>query len=479
MLSWLSGTAEMLVIQAPQVAARLLAQAVASLPATSAQRGQLASQLADALYRTGNRDAAAEMASRELGRAADSDALVSLHWTLALCHMSAGSYAESLATLDRALEIPGLTARHRGRLLGLAARTHSNFGESETADRVARIALAAADEARDTWAIVWALQTMACIAMAQGRLTDLLLLLDRGLAAAQDDPALTDLRLLLQINKAAALCNLDRLEEALATARQVRELADQVGATYRLTQALIVLAQTLFENGRWDDALAEMAVVPQSMKEHATACCELGIAALISFHRDDAAAAREFLAAADPHAARIGRRLIPQLTLARSLDHEHAGALPAALSALTCWLDGGTEEVGLIQDILPDAVRLAVRLGDLGTAQALVTEVTDFAATQETPSVRGNALYCRGLLGRDAPLLLAAAQEYERAGRPLLRARAMEGAALAHADAGRWEQARAAQASATQLYGLLGASVDVARMRSAFATAAAPTRPAA
>jgi len=194
-----------------------------------------------------------------------------------------------------------------------------------------------------------------------------------------------------------------------------------------------------------------------------------------SFHRSDAPAARGFLSAADPHAARIGRRLIPPLALARSLDHELAGALPAALSALTCWLDGGTEETGQIQDILPDAVRLAVRIGDLGTAQALVREATDFAATRGTPSVRGNALYCRGLLGHDASLLLAAAEEYEQASRPLLRAGALEGAASAHADAGDWEQARAVLASAIQLYSWLGASVDVARTRAAFETVGALT----
>ena len=57
LLSWLADTADVLVAQAPQVAADLLRCAVASCPAGSARHGLLVSRLADALYRTG--DAAA------------------------------------------------------------------------------------------------------------------------------------------------------------------------------------------------------------------------------------------------------------------------------------------------------------------------------------------------------------------------------------------------------------------------------------
>ena len=65
-------------------------------------------------------------------------------------------------------------------------------------------------------------------------MTDALPLFDRALTVTQADPALTDLRLLLQINKAVTLGDLDRYEEALAAARQARHLADQVGAALRL-----------------------------------------------------------------------------------------------------------------------------------------------------------------------------------------------------------------------------------------------------
>ena len=97
-------------------------------------------------------------------------------------------------------------------------------------------------------------------------MVDALPLFDRALAATETDPALTDLRLLLQINKAVTLGNLDRHEEALAAAEQARHLADQVGTTIRLDQAHGALGQLLFETGRWDDALAELEIVPEDLK---------------------------------------------------------------------------------------------------------------------------------------------------------------------------------------------------------------------
>ena len=100
-------------------------------------------------------------------------------------------------------------------------------------------------------------------------LTDALPLYDRGLAVTETDPGLTDLGLLLQINKAATLFNLDRHDEALTTAERARQLADQVGTTVRLGQAHGILSQLFFETGRWDDALAEIETVPTDLKEPA------------------------------------------------------------------------------------------------------------------------------------------------------------------------------------------------------------------
>jgi DNA-binding CsgD family transcriptional regulator/tetratricopeptide (TPR) repeat protein len=468
MLDWLARTADSLVAQAPGVAGELLTRAVASSPAASGQYGWLASRLADALYRVGDRAEAEQVANRALEYATEPDLLVDLHWTLTQCRILAGLSAESLATLDRALASPGISARHRARLLVLAARTHSNLGEVDKAGRVATSALAAASEAGDNWAMGWALHVLALVTSAQGRMADALPLFDRALTVTQADPALTDLRLLLQLNKAVTLGNLDRYEEALAAAGQARDLADQVGTTMRLAQAHGALGQLLFQTGRWDDALTEVEMVHEDLKEPAGACCDLGIAAAISFHRGEVDAARRYLAASAPHAERLGHRLITSLALTRSLDCEHNGALPEALGALTNALDGSTEEVEEIEDLLPDAVRLAAQTGDTGTAQALADQAAALAAESEIPHRQANALYCRGLLDHDAPRLLAAAERYDDAGRPLLNAKALEAAAEHFVDTGDRGQARDAFTRAVEVYTSLGAAADVARLQATF-----------
>jgi DNA-binding CsgD family transcriptional regulator len=467
-LSWLARTAEPLVGQAPRVAAELLSQAVASSPAGSAQHDCLVGRLADALYRVGDTAEAEEVANRALVHAVEPDLLVDLHWTLAQCRMRIGRSAESLATLNRALASPRISARHRARLLVLAARTHSNLGEVEKAGRVAAAALAAASEAGDNWAIGWALHVLTIVTAVQGQITDALPLFDRALTVTQADPALTDLRLLLQINNAVTLGNLDQYEEALAAARQARHLADQVGTAIRLAQAHSALGQLLFETGRWDDALAEVEVLHEDLKEPAAACCDHGIAAVIGFHRGEITAARRHLAAAVPHAKRIGNRLIGPLALARSLDCEHADALPEALAVLTAGFADNTEELEEIEDLLADAVRLATKTGDLGTARALAGHATALAAESEIPHRQANALYCRGLLDHDGTRLLAAAERYGDASRPLLSAKALEAAAGDFVRTDDRGQARAAFTRAVEIYTSLGAATDAARLQTRF-----------
>ena len=155
----------------------------------------------------------------------------------------------------------------------VAARTHSSFGEVETAGQVARIALAAAEEAGDTWAMGWALHVLSLVTAVQGRLAESLPLSDRALIVTRSDPGLADLRLLLQINKAVTLGNLDRYEEAVAVAREALaprgpgRHGDPAGSG-ALRPGAVPL-----RDGRWDDALAEIERLPENLQEPGAACC--------------------------------------------------------------------------------------------------------------------------------------------------------------------------------------------------------------
>jgi DNA-binding CsgD family transcriptional regulator len=467
MLEWLSGTADSLVSQAPGVAVELLTQAVASIPAGSVQHGWLASRLADAIYRTGDWTGAEQVVTRTLPRATDPDLIVDLHWTLTQCRMGAGSAEESIDALEQVLDAPGLTARHRARLLVLAARTYLYLGKIDEASKEANRALASAEEAGDSWATGWALHVLALGAMIRGNLTDALPLYDRGLSVTETDPALTDLGLLLQINKAVALGALNRYEEALATAERARELTDRVGTAIRMAQSHGALAQLLYHTGRWDDVLAEMAVVPQNLKEPTAACCDLALVATIAFHRNDPVSARQHLADAMPHAGRIGLSLAP-LVLARSLDREQAGALSEALAVLKDAFVENQADLGEAEDLFGDAVRLAIKTGEKVTAETLTEQAALLAVGSEIPHREANELYCRGLLDRDPVTLLAAARRYQDAGRPLPRAKALEGAAQVLVENDELGPARDVFNQAVDVYEDLGAEADVNRVLAEF-----------
>ena len=468
MMDWLATSADSLVGQAPAVAADLLGRAVGGIPAGSARHGWLAGRLADALYRTGDRAAAEQVAERALLYATDPDLVVDLHWTLAQCMMLAGSSNESLATVDRALGSPGLSAKHRARLRVLGARTYLNLGDIDATVREANGALDSAAEAGDNWATGWALNVLAIVAAIRGSLLDALPLYERGLAVTETDPALADLGMLLQINKAVTLCNLNRYEEALTTAERARQLADQVGTPFRLGQAHGILGQLFFETGRWDEALAEIEAVPMDLKEPGAACIDLGISAVIGFHRNHPDVARRRLSAADPHMQLIGHRPLPPLLLAQSLDREQAHSTGDALDVLTAAFDDNPDDLGEIEDLFMDWVRLAVTTGNKATAQILTDQAVVLAEGSQIPQRQANAHYCQGMLARDAATLLEAAQRYLNAGRPLPRAKALEAAAECLVEVEDRVGARHAFEQAMEVYEFLGAEADLNRVQAEF-----------
>jgi DNA-binding CsgD family transcriptional regulator len=236
----------------------------------------------------------------------------------------------------------------------------------------------------------------------------------------------------------------------------------------RRVQAHSALGKLLFDTGRWDEAMAEVQVLHEDQKEPAAACVDLGIAAVICFHRGDLPAARRHLAAAVLYAERIGNRVISPLALAHSLDYEHVGAPAEALTVLTAGFAGNAEELDEIEDLLADAVRLAALAGDLDAGRTYAGHATALAADSAIPHRQATEHYCRGLLGHDAVRLLIAADRYRAAGRPLLSAKALEEAAGEFIRTGDRDQGRAAFIRAMEIYTLLGAATDVARLQARF-----------
>jgi ATP/maltotriose-dependent transcriptional regulator MalT len=471
MVRWLAGVGQQLVGQAPRAAIRLLRWAVGGIPAGDAPHDLLTCRLADALYRVGDASEAAEVATGALAYVTEPDLLVDLNWTLTQCRAVGGGLREALASIQRAVGMATIGQQDRARLLVLTARIHQTLGQLEAADRAADRALAAATAAGDRWATGWTLGTMSLAQVMRGEVVDALPTLERALAVAEGDPALADLRLMLQINQASVLGELDRYEDAISAAEQVRRLAEEAGNVVRFAQAQSVLGELLFDVGRWDDALAEVLdPVPAATKNPVVECCDNGVAATIRLHRGDVEASRH-LAEAEQYAALLGEsRVIGALTLARSLDREQADQPVAALAVLMDGLGAEVEEASESADLLADAARLAVSVGDETAAKTVVHRAEALASSSSVPHRLAIAPHCRGLVDRDPAPLLEAAKHYQEAGRLLPRAQALEAAGVVLADAGDISAARTSFTDAFSLYSDLGAEWDLARTQAAFRT---------
>jgi DNA-binding CsgD family transcriptional regulator len=90
------------------------------------------------------------------------------------------------------------------------------------------------------------------------------------------------------------------------------------------------------------------------------------------------------------------------------------------------------------------------------------------ARGSQVPSRQANARYCRGLVDRDACVLLDAAERYAEAGRPLPRAKALEAAAECLVEADDRTAARHAFEQAVEIYEFLGAEADLNRVQAEF-----------
>jgi tetratricopeptide (TPR) repeat protein len=462
---WLVTAAPSLVAQSPSLAVELLRTAVSDPTAGESRTGVLACRLADALFRTGDITEAERVAADTAAVVTDPDLMVDLQWTLTECRAMTGRSAESLAALERTLATPGIDPRHRTRLLVLTARTQRNLGRVHTAVRFASQALTEAEIIGDKWAIAWALHVLIIGAVMRGEVSSALPLFDRAFTVTEDDATLVDLRMLIQVNHAVALGDLDQYERAVVSARDVRDLAERTGSLVRLAQAHCALGELLFEMGLWDDALAEVGAIDDDTKDPGVACCDHGVAALIGFHRGHPDLARRHLELAAPCAERIGDRVVGSLALARSLERECSGATGEALTALTDCLTAQAEELDEMEDLLPDAVRLAVDIGDQSTATQLVERAEMLMERSTVPHRSAAALYCRGLLDRDPDRLLLAARRYGEAGCPLPRAKALEAATIAIAGGRTIDEARAPFTAADHLYTSLGAKFDTNRLR--------------
>jgi len=198
----------------------------------------------------------------------------------------------------------------------------------------------------------------------------------------------------------------DRYGESPGHIEQALGLVRRVGDRRREWFALSEMTYALFMLGRWDEALARLAEIPESQLGLTTQLLSpLSGVLEIHVHRGELDLARQLLARYE-EVGRMGDVQTQTVYLAgaatlRLAEGDHRGALSAAERALA-----GRDAVGIAAQGVKQAVRLgleaAVALGDGGKANELLAVVDELPPGLRPPFLRAVAHRFRARLASDA-----------------------------------------------------------------------------
>jgi DNA-binding CsgD family transcriptional regulator len=459
-IDWLTRTADQLIVRAPQLAVILLRRALASADGETAP--ELRYHLVRALLWDGNASEAEQTARTALAGGGDPAREGVLRWLLVQACYRQGRLAEAQAAAGEALSSPHLTQGEIGRFHGFIALCLLVMLQFDPSEVAARKAITIGEREQDQLAIGYGYESLAGVRMMRGEFEPASELSDRALAAFGGGVQ-PDLQMDPYYVRGYCLVRLDRFAEAdrdLATSVQQNL---QSGGVYAALSSL-VRARMRFLDGRWDDALAEIQTGVDSFDPYSYAVPMGALAALIAIHRGSHAADSEKVPVDDGSVGARSSKFM--LVWAQALVEEaQAGAREALDLLYPVWADGGVmEHPRIIYDICPDLARLAAAAGDQDRVGELAVATQTLAAELPSGTTSGIARLCRGLADNDPDLLLAAAEIFGQAGRPLFEGYAYESGAAILAQRGQGGQAREALDKALALYTQLDAAWDIARL---------------
>jgi DNA-binding NarL/FixJ family response regulator len=474
----------------PTVASALSRRALDLTSPGDPGRGTLTAETLVYLLYAGKAAEAVRLVTAGAGDLADPAAEAEARLNLAHLTMQYAP-ADLVEQCRRALELPGVPAILRIRLLSFLSLGLDLYGNAdgagEAAQDAAKLAQASDDADDDVFTLVprgvqalargdwrqgldlaaqaaarrhgvqgatvrlWlpdSWQTVLLIGLA--RLDEACAFIDAGMQAAQRDGISANIRVWSMLRFRALFCS-GRLADARAEAEATIEMADEIGDGsygYFNHLALYTLARVALHTGDpagLAQARRSAARLGQAREAPATRRLGAWLTALLADAdgADPLAAARE-LAAAGP--------LADADEIAEVLDPLAGGTLSA--TSPRAYADAAT------------LTRILIDAGRRTDAKCTVVRLEDFAALhQDFPFLESAALHARAVLDDDPDIALRAVALSASDPRPLVRAAVLE-------DAGRLlPAARATEAvplleAALESYGAAGAERDAARVRS-------------
>jgi DNA-binding CsgD family transcriptional regulator len=463
-LEWIAAHARELANRTPSLARDLLDSAAARMSASDPRRDTLDPERAGIAFLLGDYEAVLDISGPLLRRSIDPDKRAGSVWLVAYALMRLGRFDESTTVIEETLARHRLGDEWTARLKALLAISFINVSRWDDAIGIADSSPATAS--LDRAAAGYALHARSLIDYWIGRdRTQMIETIDQALDLIGNDPATSDLCLLLLTNRSNPLMDLDRIEEALRVLHEARVVAERSG-TARLDNITLHIADCLFQLGKWDDAQAELETIAGRYNSVLDPLEMCGLLALIAARRDQVGVARRLLgpfADIDLHASTRG--FVRRIVMAQCTLAERGGDPSTALSWLLPALDPHVRE-GLENPyvMLPDLVRLAQATGDFESVTAGVAVAVDEAARGATEYAKAIATQCQALADGDPTLLLATIDGYFRgAPRPYDLARALEDAATLHAASGALDTARGCLNEAVEIYTEMNAAWDIRR----------------
>ncbi|MFI9048253.1 LuxR C-terminal-related transcriptional regulator [Streptomyces sp. NPDC053427] len=471
-VDWIGRHAEGLVRKRPEVAVELLQRVLQQLPADDPRQAPLERDLATAAFRL-RRPECTAIVRRLLDRATTPDRRALLTISLAHGLFWEGRWSEVLCALDDAGTTGALSPLWDNRIRALRALTLWSAGRHDEAGPLAAHVVCRAQETGDTQAEAYGRHTLALGLLRQRRPEAALAENSRALTVSRHVRAVgqhalenTDVRLAMLVNRAVMLGMLDRPMEALEALREARGMCEEHGIHGHLSGIGMTGAVLNYWTGRWDAALADLDAIAELPMVTWLPVLRHGVAALIHGHRDHDEDARTAFAAlrGHPDPGGLQRGHASYRIMAGALMAERDGRPHEALAVLLPTLSSAyARDLDQRYQWLPDVVRLALAVGDRSTAQAAAAIGSAEAEREPHAGRTAAARRSRGLVDQDPAPLLAAADSYTRAGRPLQAGQALEDTAAVAASLGDLAGARGHLDRAVAAYERIGAAWDIRR----------------
>ncbi|MER5391074.1 helix-turn-helix transcriptional regulator [Saccharopolyspora sp. NPDC002686] len=455
--AWLSEHADQVSPAPTPAMLHLLERTVASLVPGAPEMLPLRAALAEAQLWSGRSEQARRTATATLAARPEPPIRHRLRATLALSHIFAMDPENAAQALDPEREHGELPPR----LAVIDATARLLTGDLTGVERALEIAEPHA--AHDPVVALYLLNIHATGRLVFRDLSGALELLDQAdalLEVAAADRGQWMMTTLLR----AVVQDLRQDGAALETLERARPVAGELGAGMRVWLHTIT-ALALFNNGRWDESLAEVEAATALPDLHSFDGPLHGIAVTILLYRGDLPAARvhaELAKRAKPRGIALFYEQITAVVHALIADLE--GDSQRALEVVRTLAAGqvGVHDGHAVATISPLLVRIAVDGGDRELAEQLVAQLQELISG-DSVGERVALMYCRGLLDGDVEVLLDAAQQFAENGAAVAAARAAEDAAKALAASGAAADARSAYLTAVERYAALTATGEIQR----------------